>query len=73
MRRLEEAAALKRYTDRRTCRLAAKIGDNGSQSSALLRQFLTRQLGLVLKADDILDQLRHVERQRESLHILFVR
>jgi hypothetical protein len=27
----------------------------------------------VLKADDILDQLRHMERQRETLHILFVR
>lgn len=70
-RRLEEAAALKRYADRRTCRLAAKIGDSGA--SALLRQFFARHLGLLLKADDILDQLRHMERQREALHILFVR
>ncbi len=74
MSRLEEAAALKQYADRRSCHLqrliAAQLGHSGS---ALWRQFVTRQLRLVLKADDILDQLRHMERQRETLHILFVK
>ncbi len=72
--RLEEAAALKQHADRRSCHLqrliAAQLGHSGS---ALWRQFVTRQLRLVLKADDILDQLRHMERQRETLHILFVK
>jgi hypothetical protein len=72
--RLEEAVALKRHADRRTCHLQRTIAEQlGESGSALYQQFVTRQLRLVLKADNILDQLRHMERQREALHILFVR